>query len=390
MAWNAFDFLDEAEPLTPTSAFDFLDEPEAEPPGRLGTAGSSLALGFGGIVSGMPKGLALMGAPEPELWRNYDRIDRGEQTTTRASKYAIEPDRTEKRLQQYQASTPEARKSLRGDFIAETETAQKSTLYEAGNQLDRWFAESFAVNPEFQQEWLASKLPQALGSAGGFVMAAVLGRGVLGKNFVGIYGVPSALGSVVNRADQFEQALDAGADIGTALSAADLGAVIGTTEAIPIGNLLTRLDKVSGGNIKRLLFRVVQQGTEEAVQEALAGVMNAAVSQQLYDPERGIWTAERVEEGAIGFTTGAILETLFSLALPGRLRGGGSRRKGKTTPKGETSTAAEVTTDAEERRRELNMKADQAELTPAERTELEFLRENSDNPTVIAAAYGVA
>ena len=52
--------------------------------------------------------------------------------------------------------------------------------------------------------------------------AALIGRGVVGRAAIGTYGVPAGLGSQINRVDQFEQALDEGADISTALEASKL------------------------------------------------------------------------------------------------------------------------------------------------------------------------
>jgi len=363
------------------------------PPGRARTASSSLVRGFSSVVSGIPKSLALATTPEPSVWRNLDRIDRGEpyrpKTQYAGSAGVIElADPLTSFYEGYTSASPEQRQQVRTQWTEQAEKAQKSALYKAGNAIDKFIADKFPVDPALQDEFWTSKVPQGLGSALGFVSAALVTRGVVGTSALATYGAPAVLGSSLNSVDQFEQAIDSGADIATALEASKLGAIIGTTEAIPVGNLLNRLDKVGGGVIKRYLARAVRQGTEEAVQESFAGIMNAAVAQKLYDPERGVWTTERVEEGAVGFTTGAILETLFTLALPGRRRGAGGTAP-DTTPDTDSAPKPieEVAQLADERLQTLE--AIEAP-TEAETAERDFLRDNRSAPAAIADAYGIA
>ena len=372
---------------------------EGAAPGRLKTAGSSLARGFGTIVAGMPKALALLGVPDSTVFRNLDRIDRGQGFVAFRSfgPMADAPDPMSIIYRQYQAADSVERDRIRARLTQDVEERLNSGVYRAGESVDNFFRETFPVNPAFQDEFWSSKLPQGLGSAGGFVLASLVGRGALGRGVAGTYGVPATLGAATNKIDQFEQALDSGSDIATALQAAELGTIIGTTEAVPVGNLLNRLDRVGGGQVKRYLVRVVQQGTEEAIQEAFAGIMNAAVSQRLYDPERGIWTTERLEEGAVGFTTGALLETLFTLALPGRRRGA-STGSAQQTETGVSETAVSEDASGDVETVESIMESAKARLTELEATpnpdeqmieEMDFLRENATRPTVLADAYGV-
>ena len=66
-----------------------------------------------------------------------------------------------------------------------------------------------------------------------------------------------------------------------------------------------------------------------------------------------------------------------------RLRG---ERPGEVV---EAKTADDISAFIDERQRELNIKADQVELTDLERIELDFLCDNRSNPEVVAKAYGV-
>ncbi len=387
---NAESFLDDAQPsgaaASPQSAEGFLDaesflgEPAAPAQGRISSAVSSFARGVGQVPAGLSKSIAFIGAPDSDVFKSLDAIDNGEKPSPKsASDVAY--------YLNYQEAAPEERARMRQELTDSANSAMQSPFYKAGQGIDKWFTETFPTNPEYQQEFWASKVPQALGSAGGFVAAGLTTRGALkpfGPAISGIstYGTPAALGAGTNSVDQFEQALAKGADIQTALEASELGAKIGLTEGVPIGNLLNRLDKGSGGRVKQYLVNAVKQGTEEAVQEAFSGIMNAAVAQKLYDPKQGIWTMERGEEAAVGFTTGAVLETLMSIALPGRQR----IETEIAQEKPDQHTAEEVTNYASSRVKELGQKPN---LTPAEQQEHDFLKQNIGNPAAIAQAQGV-
>lgn len=362
--------------------------------GRLKSGLSSLAQGAGQSISGLPKSLALLNAPDPFVLRNLERIDRGQPYVLRFQPGALGPggrppseDPNEALYREYQAASPEQRQAIRARWDEQYNRAVESPLFEAGNAIDRWIAEHFPVNPQFQDEFWTSKVPQALGSATGFAATALIGRGALRPlgstaRTVGTFAVPAELGSAMNRIQTFEDALNSGSDIATALEASKVGALIGTSEAIPIGHLLTRLDKVSGGAIKRMLVRAIQQGTEEGLQETFSGILNEAVAQRMYDPTRGIWTLDRAEEGAVGFTTGALLEVLATIALPGRRRGAG----GATAPEAEQHTPEEVTTFARDRLASLEAMGE--DVTEAQADERDFLRQNP-TPRQVAETYGV-
>lgn len=362
--------------------------------GRLSSAAGSFARGVGQGVSAVPKSLALVGAPDADIFRNLERIDRGQawQPTKPLPMPAGVPapviDQYEDLYEDYRQADEPSRRAMREQLNVQAREAMQSDLYQAGESLDQWVAENFPANPEYQDEFWASQVPQALGSTVPFIAGAAATRGMaapLGAANAGSFVGAAGLGSMLNEAQNFEEAIDQGAEIDEALRAADWGKWIGVSEAVPIGNLLNRLDKVSGGQVKRYMARAVQQGSEEAIQEAFSGIMNAAVAHNLYDPERGIWNAERGEEAAVGFTTGAILETLTTLALPGRRRGATTDTGAEDAePRIEERTPEEITQFADERITEL----ENTVRTEAEREELDMLRRYRDNPDVIARAYG--
>ncbi len=369
-------------------------------PGRLRTATSQFVRGLGSIISGGPKGAAMLDAPDTGVWRNLDRIDRGEAYIPRPSMASMVPGgqgfywqdqwREFDYYKDYANASPAQRAEARQEIIDAYQRVLDSDLWKMGEDIDQWFSQNFRINQEYEDEFWSSKVPNALGSATGFVTAAMLTRGMFGSSALPTYGSPALLGSTVNRVDVFEDALNEGADFTTAFEAADWGGVVGLTEAVPIGNLFNRLDKGSGGQVRQWISRMIRQGTEEAVQETFAGVMNAAIAQNMYDPDRGIWTMDRVEEGAVGFTTGALLESLFTLALPGRRRGVTTTNADgttTTTPDDFTFTEAQIITAANQRLAALESAEN---LSPIEQQELDMLREHVGNPVRLAQEYGVA
>lgn len=299
--------------------------------GRGRSAAGAAAKGAASVISGAMKGVALASAPSSSVFKNLDRIDAGESPVT-APAFGVGMGASERDTEdpylavydEYRTSTPKGRAAIRQSLEGRVREAAASPIFKAGQDFDTWVAQRAPTNPEFQEEWIASKIPNAFGSMAAFAATALATRGAMAPLRAGqaaAYAAPAAVGSAANRSQQFEDAVANGADIQTALRAAELGALIGSSEAIPVGNMLNRLDSVTGGAIKKYLVRVAKEGTEEAIQEAAAGVMNAAVAQGLYDPTRGVWTMERAEEGALGAISGALMETLLTLASPGRRRG---------------------------------------------------------------------
>lgn len=104
-----------------------------------------------------------------------------------------------------------------------------------------------------------------------------------------------------------------------------VGLGIGSTEAIGVGRILGRMDKLTGGSVSRTLgrtaFGTLLEAGEEATQEAASQGMNNAAMAQLTGDE--IALLEGVGEGAgVGAVVGAVLSLAFSGAQ--RLAGAGT------------------------------------------------------------------
>ena len=123
----------------------------------------------------------------------------------------------------------------------------------------------------------------------------------------------AALGAAQNSSSTYKEAIEAGADEETAMQAAQIGGLIGTSEIIPIGRALKVLPQSVRSKFTSLFYRrLIKIGTgagEEAAQEYLATVANNLVASGLYDPDRG-WDEGAWESAAVGSILGGGMSTV--------------------------------------------------------------------------------
>lgn len=292
---------------------------------RAWSASKSFMQGIGQPLAGWPKSFALaFGGGGESLEEQLDEIDATGKLRPRmmpGGAMGRPVDVTNPLAKEYLDATPQRRAEIRAQFSErKADVILNSSAYKAGTDMDEWFRENFPKDERFEGEFWADKVPNALGQVVPIAaeVAATRKAPISGAKYLS-YGVGALQGAAMNAPGMFEDALAKGADVETALNAAYAGGAIGLTEVAPIGALFNRMDKATGGGFTRKLKAMVAQGTEEGLQEMFVETMNNAVAMGLYDPERGIWTEQTGEAGAVGFTTGAILEVLTGL-LPGRQR----------------------------------------------------------------------
>jgi hypothetical protein len=280
------------QPVTPGSGI-----------GRTKTAISELGRGATDVAAAVPEAYAIGASAESaKLAGELDKVDKGEPTSP------IMPSLADAALvARYRGADAQGRAQIRQTMLAPADPRQ-SGAYQAGQKIQSAAQAALPVNPAYEQEYIAGKIPYALGSTAAFAAAAPLGPA----------GV--ALAGVASGAQQgFTDALDHGASIADALKTAKLDGLIGASEAVPIEHLLDRLDTATGGLVKRTLVNAMKQGTEEALQEAFQQISNNLVANGLvgYDKQRGTFSGAG-ENAGVGFTVGGLMAGLASLIVPGK------------------------------------------------------------------------
>jgi len=109
----------------------------------------------------------------------------------------------------------------------------------------------------------------------------------------------------------YKRAVDEGATDGEAFIAALAEGAIGVTEAFPIAKAFERLDKITGGVVKRTIAGGFSGGLQEFTQEALQTYLSNLSAQQIYDSQTELIDGV-LEAGEIGGYTGLVMSALIS------------------------------------------------------------------------------
>lgn len=317
-------------------------------------AGRSILRGAGQEIASLPKAVGIAAA---ELRRKVGYVPGLELT----------------------APTPETQ--------AEFESPQGSAAYQLGQQIEKGTeAISPAEVPALKESFLATQIPQAVGSGLGFLIggagARLLRKGVTKAATLAAEeelakaaaekGAPLAakiashvaegaeigtLGATSQFQSAYEDAISKGADRDTALKAGLLNLPIGATEAIPLSNMLRRLDRFSNGGFTRYLITAAKETFEEGLQEAAQNFASNAVEKNLYNPAKNL-LEDVAPQGAAGGAAGFLLSTLTQ-ALGGaaaRLRKGqlNAQSTGTQTETGREPQAPELVPGEEGRLRVRN------------------------------------
>jgi hypothetical protein len=160
------------------------------------------------------------------------------------------------------------------------------------------------IDPEQRKEFFLGKVPQAVGSTAGFFLGGLTGKAAKISPWVTV----ATLGAAAGGAEGFRRAKLAGADDETAFLALTGNAVLGTTEAFPLAQILNRINKATGNTLARALI----EGTTEALQEVAQTLGGNAIQSALTDDDVALMS-EVVENGAAGKLTGFFLSLLTSV-----------------------------------------------------------------------------
>lgn len=127
------------------------------------------------------------------------------------------------------------------------------------------------------------------------------------------YGSVGALGAAANATAGYKDALANGGTPDEALASYLLNGLVGTSEAMPLGRMLNRLDNASNGTAMYYLANASVETIEEAGQEVFQGVAGDIIAANIvkYDPDREMF-ADLERDAAAGGVSGAILSLLTS------------------------------------------------------------------------------
>jgi len=152
-------------------------------------------------------------------------------------------------------------------------------------------------------EGFAGELGAGFGSAVGFIGSAALGP-----------AGPLFAGGVITSDELAQEAEAFGADEGTVLQARALGGLIGLSEGLPVNRLLNRLDKFSGGGLKRVLIESLKGGGENVAQEVFQQITSNMTALGLFDKNREL-TEGVLNAGGVGLIVGMVLSGAGTAAV---------------------------------------------------------------------------
>ena len=182
--------------------------------------------------------------------------------------------------------------------------------------------EMFPTNPDLQNSFWLSHVPQGIGSlvptlataAGTYGVGLAVGAGTRAITAASKLSGAS-MGGLQMAGMAYMDALGAGASERDAFDAGMANMVIGTAgEAVSMGIVLKRLDDVGGKSLQEFFKKglgatmrnMARDGVREGVTEFLQEVSSNMVAQDTYDKTRKVMD-NAVENGLVGFVVGSII-----------------------------------------------------------------------------------
>ncbi len=208
--------------------------------------------------------------------------------------------------------------------------------------------------PGLEKSFLATTLPSFAGAGAGFVAlggaAGALERSIVSRigvsaaeraaaaglaeadaTAVGVgaaqtaatrlsYGNIGTFGALSQAQQGYSEAEASGADEETRFKAFALNLPVGATFAVPLGNILSRLNTLSEGTLKQYLLAAGIHGFEGALVNGLIGGAGDVIASRIakYEPDRKIF-GNLAEQAAGGGIAAAVL-SLATSAIGGKLR----------------------------------------------------------------------
>ena len=271
-------------------------------------------------------------------------------------------------------------------------------------------------------EDLTYKIASAFGSIAGVAAAgaaaayggAAAGLGATGAGIAGLLGA-GTIGVGAGAGEASERAREFGATEEERTAATRRGALIGATEALPLGRVLGPIGRRLAGDLgeeavstmRDRIVRAARTGGEEAAQEAAANILQN-LNERGYNAEQAILEGAG-EAGAIGGVAGGTLQLMVDTFLGRRARGAapaeveegpealpapegpagllepprpelpapGTPAVVQVGPTGEAATAEQMRVEAERRRAE-EARAEEQRLADLQDTRIPFSQQRTD------------
>ncbi len=193
-----------------------------------------------------------------------------------------------------------------------TGTEPEQTLpYQFGQGAEDMVESAFPEDPRLKgKSFLWSTLPQAVGSTAGFAATGVGGQLLAPARIAKAAGtaITASTGAVAGGVEGYEDAKRSGADQDSAFASFLLNAGVGTSEALPLGRILNRINVDTKGALQTIV-EAGKSAAEEGSQETLQTLASNLVAQNLYDEDRQLMESV-LEGGAAGAATGFLMTVL--------------------------------------------------------------------------------
>jgi len=168
----------------------------------------------------------------------------------------------------------------------------------------------FAAAPGYEES-VGRKFGEALGSTAPFFAMGPLG--LAGRAAMMGTGVAAGAGEARKRAEE------SGATEAERSKATGFGAVVGSTESLPVFSFLNKLGKPAADALLAKVRRAAVTGGQEAAQEIVSSALQNAIAKGIYKPEQSIIEGTG-EAGAYGAGVGAFIQGVTDMALGRRAR----------------------------------------------------------------------
>jgi hypothetical protein len=188
-------------------------------------------------------------------------------------------------------------------------------LYQKGQMLQEAITDLLPSDPRIQRR-TSGKVAGGMGSMVGFMIPTI---------FTGVAG-GAATGAAVSADEMYNRAIAEGLSPDEARKVARFGALVGTTEVLPIATFLGKLPSPMRTTVGTAIFqRLANAGSEsleEGLQEGFSSIMKNLIDQKMINEDRELLDGV-TEDALIGAISGGLIGGLSARSADQRIAAGG-------------------------------------------------------------------